>query len=487
MDPAPARCIVIKQTPFSFYIIYKSDVVIGCIVYCSSYTMMEVSSDEKKFTDIAAIKFWEDDTWGPIRGRVISRSSALRTVNDPMEPSTANYKFTFTLRDLTGEIEIEMFSDLAEEMYQEFQLNNCYEIENYTVTKADHKYTLTKHECCLRLSDDTRISFPPDRDFTDKIPRQKFKRTLIGNIKKLYEKKNVLVTNVLGVCTEVQELVDREEMNSGRPLKKRVIIVADESQTRIEVQLWDHEAINFNVDLKQRPIIYLNGALINIYKDCFELNTRRNSMLLVGFFTRPIRGRVISRTGFKTYDKPGEPGVAEQMSTLILRDRTGEIKIVLFAEIARQLFASESKYMSKIPCNEFSRTLISDVANLKDYDRVNVLGICVSVGEASQVSVRGTDRQALVREVWLADESNKRISVTLWDYEAANFEMTRQFPIYFHNLRVKYYERRLELKSDLESMGVVNPAGVPEERVRELIAWRDAGGADQPLQTLQAM
>ncbi|KAF4517527.1 hypothetical protein B566_EDAN005090 [Ephemera danica] len=252
-----------------------------------------------------------------------------------------------------------------------------------------------------------------------------------------------------------------------------------------------------------------------------------------GSVAGPICGRVISRTGFKTYNKPGEPGEAEQMSTLILRDRTGEIKIVLFAEIARHLFgafqlnhcyeienfkieekrntqyddgpfslivtsstrftfsACDSEYMSLIPRNDFRKlTLISDIANLREFDTVDVLGVCVRKGDVRQVAVRGgAGRKEWIRKIWVADESGKRVKVTLWtDDEVSAIEMANQDPIYFSNLRVNYFNEELELKSDMTSsfwMVYENPNDVPEERVEALMTWRDTGGFDQQLQEMR--
>jgi hypothetical protein len=233
-----------------------------------------------EFTNICDIAVGWKLEFGPIRGRIISRS-AHRTLDHTDMPGQTEQMFTFILRDHTGEIEVSVFGDLAQEFIRELNLHSCYEIDNYKVLK-ENQYALTGHRCRLRLNEFSRITFPPDRTYTATIPFLEYNHTKVMDIYKKCIDDNV---NILGVCVKCGEL-ENQTTFKGRPVKKRDIWLADESQAKIKVALWDFDAVTFDATLFDNSIVYLFGARIKEFKNILELKTVMNSMILVSYIIK---------------------------------------------------------------------------------------------------------------------------------------------------------------------------------------------------------
>ena len=122
---------------------------------------------------------------------------------------------------------------------------------------------------------------------------------------------------------------------------------------------------------------------------------------------------------------------------------------------------------------------ISELENRNPKDIIDVIGVCITVEEVSQLTTKA-GREVSKRELNLMDSSGKRVRVTLWGEQAETFNGTSQPIVAVKAACLSGYGGR-SLSASFSSTIIVNP-DIPE--ALKLKAWYDTNGKTMKVETL---
>lgn len=170
---------------------------------------------------------------------------------------------TLILADKSGDIKATAWRDHAEKFNELVEENQVYAITGGKVSFAKKQYNPTKHDCEITFDGNTKFELVNNAD-TEEIGKTKFNFVKISEIDNLAKDATV---DIVGVAIDIQPS-QMKRLKTGREVNHRSIEIADDSDRKIELNLWDR-----NCDLVQEgsnPIIVLKDAKIG------EFNGRKN-------------------------------------------------------------------------------------------------------------------------------------------------------------------------------------------------------------------
>jgi replication factor A1 len=173
--------------------------------------------------------------------------------------------FSVNLMDETGEIKATAFNAAADKFFDLLQENNVYKISKASLRQANPKFTKLSHAYEMILEKDTIIELIED---DDDVPKVQFNFIKLDEIENL---ENNAVIDVLGIIKNVGEQREIISKSTGKAYVRRDITIVDQSQSAIDVGLWNKMARDFNLD-PGTPIA-IKGCKIN------EFNGKQLSLL----------------------------------------------------------------------------------------------------------------------------------------------------------------------------------------------------------------
>ncbi|KAI9027599.1 putative replication factor-A protein 1 [Phycomyces nitens] len=162
--------------------------------------------------------------------------------------------FSVNLLDNSGEIKATAFNDQVDRLYNLLEEDKVYYISRARITMARKQFSTIDNEYELSLDNGTEIEVCPDEN---SVPQGHYNFVKINEIDN-FEKGSVV--DIVGVVKEdngVQEIVSKA---SGKPTKKRELVVVDETQKQIRLTLWDRVAESF--DSSSFPVIIAKGCRV---------------------------------------------------------------------------------------------------------------------------------------------------------------------------------------------------------------------------------
>lgn len=163
--------------------------------------------------------------------------------------------FSVHFMDETGEIKATAFNQAADKFYDLLQENSVYYITKVQIRSAKKQFSTLPNENELFLDKDSIITPAPD---ADDVPKVQYNFVKLDQIEGL---ENNTVIDVLGIVKNVEEKREIVAKASGKPYDRRDITIVDESQTAINVGLWNKMARDFSLD-PGTPIA-IRGCKIN--------------------------------------------------------------------------------------------------------------------------------------------------------------------------------------------------------------------------------
>lgn len=136
-------------------------------------------------------------------------------------------------------------------------------------------------------------------------------------------------------------------------------------------------------------------------------------------------------------------------------------------------FTNETVVQLCDPAVKYNLVAISEVANMKSGDAVDVVGICKAAGDIRIVNSRSTGKEMKKRDLVLIDTSNAAIILTLWEEDAVNFDGNIQPVILLKGARIDNFNGVNRLKLGYASNMKINP-NIPEGE--KLLNWFNNGG-----------
>ena len=173
--------------------------------------------------------------------------------------------FKIGLKDSSGEITGIFFDRTNSQIYDQIENNKVYDISNMIVKEKDERYSsdFGNSEYVLMFSNSTKFEEVED----DTIPYYNATFSTIMSISSIQDKKQLL--SIYAVIVDVGEIQKITKENT--QLKKRIVLLADDSSSTIKFVLWNDDADSISVNDADR-IVKLTNVSLKIYQGKKELS-----------------------------------------------------------------------------------------------------------------------------------------------------------------------------------------------------------------------
>lgn len=200
-----------------------------------------------------------------IKARV-TQKSAIKTWSNPRGEGQL---FSINLLDESGEIRATAFKNEVTKFYNMIEVNKVYLLRKAMVKVANKQYcTFNDYE--LNFTGETEV-IPCDED--DAIPTITFNFVPIKNLQDMQPNTAV---DVIGVVKEAEDM--KITNAQGRELKKRDLLLVDQSMVQIRLTLWSSDAENF--DGSGFPIVAVKSCKLSDWRGR-SLSQSSNSQLFI--------------------------------------------------------------------------------------------------------------------------------------------------------------------------------------------------------------
>lgn len=242
--------------------------------------------------------------------------------------------FSFNLMDETGQIKVTCFNSAADKYFDIIQENKAFYITKAKVGPANKKFSNLAHSCELTFENETLVE--PCED--EEVAPIKFEFVKLNDLANM---ENNAFVDVLGIIKSVGENNNFTSKSSGKPYDRRDITIVDESQTAINVGLWNKTAREFNLDVGT-PIA-IRGAKIN------EFNGKQLSLVFTSMIiSNPNVPEAYKLKGW--YDKEGSTGTYTNLrSTTTASSNLSSKEAILERLTIRQVNEQKLGYNSSKP------------------------------------------------------------------------------------------------------------------------------------------
>ncbi|KAF2901892.1 hypothetical protein ILUMI_04293 [Ignelater luminosus] len=209
------------------------------------------------------------NTW-VIKARVSNKSGIRKWSNSRGEGQL----FSMDLVDESGEIRCTGFRDVVDKFYDMIEVDKVYYISKCVIKVANKQFNSVKNDYEMTLINDTIIQECHDADIA--IPQTKYD---FINIDKIANIETGTIVDVIGICKSVSEVLTFTARSSGRELKKRELILVDQSNSGISATLWGNDAEKF--EGSSQPVVAIKGAKIGEFGGGKNLNILGSSILKI--------------------------------------------------------------------------------------------------------------------------------------------------------------------------------------------------------------
>ncbi|KAI8982961.1 putative replication factor-A protein 1 [Pilobolus umbonatus] len=190
-----------------------------------------------------------------IKARVTQKSSIKTWTNN----RGGGQLFSVNLIDQTGEIKATAFNDQVDRLYNLFEEGKVYYISKARVTIAKKQFSILNNEYELAFESGTEIEACQGET---SIPQNTYNFVKIADMEKQQVGTNVDILAVVVADNGLSEIVSKA---TGKPINKRDLVIADNSQKQIKLTLWDQRATDFVSD--SNPIIACKGVRVSDFNN----------------------------------------------------------------------------------------------------------------------------------------------------------------------------------------------------------------------------
>lgn len=166
-----------------------------------------------------------------IRGRITKKTEMKTWSNNRGDGRF----FSVELLDVGGgQIRATMFNKQAEKFYDDMEIGGVYEIANgqlKTIDKSKSWNRSATHQCEISFTSETEVQRVPD-DPT--IQNERYDFVKIRDIANMDNKETVDLLGIVMECSPLGEIISKKN----KPVKRRTVVVRDDTDLAIEVTLW---------------------------------------------------------------------------------------------------------------------------------------------------------------------------------------------------------------------------------------------------------
>ncbi|XP_018574321.1 replication protein A 70 kDa DNA-binding subunit [Anoplophora glabripennis] len=188
-----------------------------------------------------------------IKARVTNKSSIRTWSNSKGEGKL----FSMDLIDESGEIRLTAFRDSVDKFYDYIQVDKVYYISKCMLKPANKQFSTLKNDYEMTMTSETVIQECLESDVSS-IPQTKYDFVTIDKISSLEQ--NTMV-DVIGVVKSVSDLQTFQARSTGREMKKKEVLLVDQTNTAVTLTLWGADAENF--DGTNNPVVVIKCGRIS--------------------------------------------------------------------------------------------------------------------------------------------------------------------------------------------------------------------------------
>jgi replication factor A1 len=189
-----------------------------------------------------------------IRGRITQKSNVRTWSNSRGEGKL----FNIVIVDESGEIRATAFTQEVEKFYNLIEVNKVYYIRKGVLKTADKRYSSIANDYEMTFSSETEVIPCDDSEAVNlNLPSLNFSFIPISQLEGHQPNSTIDVIGIAKSVDDMRMLTSKQ----GKELKKRDIVLVDESQVQIRLTLWAGDAELF--DGTGHPVVAVKGCRLS--------------------------------------------------------------------------------------------------------------------------------------------------------------------------------------------------------------------------------
>ncbi|KAF2495110.1 replication protein-like protein A 70 kDa DNA-binding subunit [Lophium mytilinum] len=163
--------------------------------------------------------------------------------------------FSVNLLDESSEIRGTAFKEIADDLYDVFQVGTVYYISNCKVVFAKKQFSNLPNDYELHFERDSTVEKTEDQEGAPKV---RYNFTKIGSLDAVEKDSTIDTVGVLKNVGDVEEIIGK---NSNKPFSKRELTLADDTLTSVRLTIWGNSAMTFDAPLES--VIAFKGVKVS--------------------------------------------------------------------------------------------------------------------------------------------------------------------------------------------------------------------------------
>jgi len=201
-----------------------------------------------------------------IKARVLDKSDVREWNN----AKGTGKLFSFSLQDESGQIRVTCFNEDVDKWFNTIVENSVYILSKGRI-KQDRYKGRVNNDYAMTVSRDTQIEMVQE---DDNFAQRKFNFVKITDLENCAEKQSVDVIAVVKTLGELEEFQSR----AGKDLKKKTLVVFDDSGVEVECTLWNRTAEKYGPEnMAPGTVVVLPGCSVSYFNN---RSLSANSVLL---------------------------------------------------------------------------------------------------------------------------------------------------------------------------------------------------------------
>ncbi|XP_044271048.1 replication protein A 70 kDa DNA-binding subunit-like [Tribolium madens] len=225
-------------------------------------------SSNSKITPIACLNPFHNN-W-IIRARVVNKTNVKNWCNSKGEGKL----FSMDLVDQGGEIRCTAFKDLVDLFFDRLEVDKVYYISKCQLKPINRQFCSLKHQFEMVFTPETIV----EESFDDNeiIPQITYNFTTIDKVAVM---EAGTIVDVVGVCKTISEVQSFIAKSTNREMKKRQLVLVDQTKTAIALNLWGSQAESFTVT--GNPVVVAKNAKIYEFRGVKSITLMSSSLLKI--------------------------------------------------------------------------------------------------------------------------------------------------------------------------------------------------------------
>ncbi|GLV34544.1 Replication protein A1 [Carabus blaptoides fortunei] len=278
-----------------------------------------------------------------IKARVTNKSPIRSWSNSKGEGRL----FSMDLADESGEIRATVFRDLVDKYHDMIEVDKVYYIGKCQLKSANKQFNHLNNDYEMTFNTETTVA-PCYEEVIVQAPVFDFEP-----LENILTQDTGSMMDVIGVCKHASDVQTITTRSTNKELKKRELILVDQSGTSVTLTLWGNEAEQFNGE--NEPIIAIRRAKVGEFGGGKNLSVMLNSV----YKLNPDMPEAHKLRGW--YDNGGKEGSFNDISSRTSFGGSMTYKWMSLAEAQERMSSADEQNVEYYQCK--ATVLLINTAN----------------------------------------------------------------------------------------------------------------------------